>query len=81
MTTKPEQQNLEVGGTLPRREFVGRFVGAGALAALLEIDMEVVHGMLNEKFGKKKALKVTLDTSEVTLLEQAYEARAVLGHS
>ena len=24
---------------------------------------------------------VTLDTSEVTLLEQAYEARAVLGHS
>ena len=29
---------------------------AGALAALLEIDMEVVHGMLNEKFGKKKAL-------------------------
>jgi 2-oxoglutarate ferredoxin oxidoreductase subunit alpha len=29
---------------------------AGALAALLEIDMDVVHEMLNEKFGKKKAL-------------------------
>ncbi len=29
---------------------------AGALAALLEIDMQVIEGMLNEKFGKKKSL-------------------------
>jgi 2-oxoglutarate ferredoxin oxidoreductase subunit alpha len=29
---------------------------AGALAALLRIDMDVVHAMLNEKFSKKKAL-------------------------
>ena len=29
---------------------------AGALAALLEIDMDVVHEMLSEKFGKKRAL-------------------------
>ena len=29
---------------------------AGALAALLEIDMDVIHEMLNEKFGKKRAL-------------------------
>jgi 2-oxoglutarate/2-oxoacid ferredoxin oxidoreductase subunit alpha len=29
---------------------------AGALAALLKIDMDVVHAMLNEKFAKKKAL-------------------------
>jgi 2-oxoglutarate ferredoxin oxidoreductase subunit alpha len=29
---------------------------AGALVALLDIDMEVVQGMLNEKFGKKKHL-------------------------
>ena len=28
----------------------------GALAALLEIDMDVIHEALNEKFGKKKAL-------------------------
>lgn len=29
---------------------------AGALAALLAIDMQVIEGMLNEKFGKKKSL-------------------------
>ena len=29
---------------------------AGALAALLEIEMDVIHEMLHEKFGKKKAL-------------------------
>ncbi|MFN8668399.1 MAG: 2-oxoacid:acceptor oxidoreductase subunit alpha [Gemmatimonadaceae bacterium] len=29
---------------------------AGALAALLNIDMDVVEGMLNEKFGKKQRL-------------------------
>ena len=29
---------------------------AGALAALLEIDMQVIEGMLNEKFSKKKSL-------------------------
>ena len=29
---------------------------AGALAALLEIDMDVIHEMLNEKFGRKRAL-------------------------